>query len=149
MSSETCFPIHSYLSNYDFESYIWSDIHRITVIYSFPKPCHDQKTQKASRSLAGKSQNCLVSNAMSLVYVSFMSCMSFIAWKSMEFSFTGLLFNMSRLDLTTHGSSFRSPDHPCSLNCHCDLVSHSSPTMDKFAHGETIPLIFYVVYDIL
>ena len=55
---------------------------------------------------------------------------------------------MYRLYLTTHGSSFKSPYPPGSLNCKCDMVSHSSPTMDPFAHGDTIPLIFYVVYDI-
>ena len=37
---------------------------------------------------------------------------------------------------------------PGSLNCNCDLVAHSSLSMDPFAHGETKPLIFSVVNDI-
>ena len=60
----------------------------------------------------------------------------------------GLFFHIYGHDLTTYGSMFKSLDHPSSLNCECDLVSHSSPTMDRFAHGDTINLIFYTVYDI-
>ena len=84
---------------------------------------------------------------MSLVYVDFMSGMSFIGWKYMDLYLMGLIFHISGLDLTTHGSSFKSPDPLGSLNCQCDLVAHSSPTMEPFAHGDTIPLIFFVVYD--
>ena len=97
------------------------------VIESFTQPFESQKTQQPSSLLAGKSQNCLVSNAMSLVYVAFMSCMSFIGWKTMELAFMGLLFHMYRHDLTIYSSSFKSPDHPSSLNCQCDLVSHFGP----------------------
>ena len=85
---------------------------------------------------------------MSLVYVSFMYCMSLISWKDMELDFMGLFFHIYGLDLTTHDSSFKSPDPPGSLNCQCDLVAHSSPTMDPFAHGDTIPMIFSAVYEI-
>ena len=120
----------------------------MTVIDSFTQPFDAQNTRQPSSSLDGKSQNCVVSNAMSLVYVAFMSCMSFIGWTAMALTSMGLLFHMSGLDLTTHGSSFKSPDPPGSLNCQCDLVAHSSLTMDPFAHGDTIPMIFYVLYDI-
>ena len=44
-------------------------------------------------------------------------------------------------------SSLKCPDLLGSLNCNCDLVAHSSLPMDLFAHGDTIPMIFYVVYD--
>ena len=60
----------------------------------------------------------------------------------------GLLFHMSGIAFTTHGSNLKSLDLPGSLNCNCDLVAHSSIPMDPFAHGETIPLIFYSMYDI-
>ena len=66
----------------------------------------------------------------------------------MALAFTRLFFHMSGLDLTTYDSSLKSLDHLRSLNCQCDLVSHSSPTMDPFAHEDTIPLIFSIVYDI-
>ena len=66
----------------------------------------------------------------------------------MDLAFMGLLFHMYRLNLTTHGSSFKSPDPLGSLNCQCDLVAHSSPTMDPFSHGDTIPLIISAVYEI-
>ena len=49
---------------------------------------------------------------------------------------------------TTHGSNLKSSDPPGSLDCPCNLVAHSSPTMDPFAHGDTIPMIFSSVYDI-
>ena len=55
---------------------------------------------------------------------------------------------MSGISFTTHGSNLKSPDLLGSLNCNCDLVAHSSLPMDTFAHGDTIPLIFYSVYDI-
>ena len=55
---------------------------------------------------------------------------------------------MSGLVLTTHGSNFKSPDHPSSLNYQCELVAHSFPTMDPFTHGDTITLVFYDVYEI-
>ena len=85
---------------------------------------------------------------MPLVYFAFMYCMPFIGWKTTEFAFMGMMFHISGLDLTTHVSSFKSPYPPGSLNYQCDLVSHSSPTMDPFAHGDTINLIFSAVYDI-
>ena len=85
---------------------------------------------------------------MSLVYVVIMSCISFIGWEDMSLAFMGILFHMSGLDLTTYGSYFKSQDHPRSLSYQCDLVAHSFPTMDPFADGDTIPMIFYVVYDI-
>ena len=53
----------------------------MTFIYSFPQPSHDQKTNQHSSSLVGNSKNCLVYNAVSLVYVVVMSCMSLIGWK--------------------------------------------------------------------
>ena len=56
-------------------------------------------------------------------------------------------FHISRLDLTTYGSNLKSPYHPSSLNCQCDLVAHSFPTMHPFVHGDTIPLIFYSLYE--
>ena len=55
-------------------------------IDSFPHPFHDQNTQQPSSSLVEKSQNCKVSNAMSLVYVDFMSCMHFIVGNTYNFS---------------------------------------------------------------
>ena len=60
----------------------------------------------------------------------------------------GLLFHMSGLSFTTHGSNLKSPDPPGLLNCQCDLVAHSSLFMDPFANGDTMPLIFYNLYDI-
>ena len=60
----------------------------------------------------------------------------------------GLMFHMYQIYLTTNGSSFKSVDHPGSLNCQCDLVSHSSPTMDPFSHGETLNMIFSSLHDI-
>ena len=60
----------------------------------------------------------------------------------------GLFFHMFLLSFTTHGSNLKSPDPPGSLNCNCDLVAHSSLSMDPFAHGDTIPLIFYALYEI-
>ena len=60
----------------------------------------------------------------------------------------GLLFHMSGLDFTTHGSNLKTPDPLGSLNCKCDLVAHSSLSVDPFAHGDTIPMIFSLVYDI-
>ena len=114
------------------------------VINSFPQPFHAQKTQQPSSLLVGKSQNCIVSNTMSLVYVVFMSCISFIGWKTMSLDFMGLLFHMYGLHLTMYGSNFKSPYHPSLLNYQCDLVAHSFPTMDPFTHGDTIPLIFFL-----
>ena len=52
------------------------------LIESFPQPSHDQKTHQPSSSLVGNSENCLVSNAMSLVYVVVMSCMYLFGWKN-------------------------------------------------------------------
>ena len=101
-----------------------------------------------SSSLVGNSENSLVSNVMSLVYVVVMSCMSFIGWTAISLAFMGLLFHMSRLAFTTHGSNLKSPDLLGSLNCNCDLFSHSSLPMDPFAHGDTIPMIFYIVHEI-
>ena len=66
----------------------------------------------------------------------------------MELDFMGIPFYMSGHDLTIYDSMFKSPCHQGSLNCQCDLVTHSSPTMDPFSHGDTIPLIFSAVYDI-
>ena len=60
----------------------------------------------------------------------------------------GLLFHISGHDLTIYGSMFMSLDHPSSLNCQCDLVTNSFPTMDPFTHGDTIPMIFSAVYDL-
>ena len=60
----------------------------------------------------------------------------------------GLLFYMCGHDITTYGLMFKFADHPGSLNCQCDLVAHSSPTMDPFAHGDTITLIFFDIYEI-
>ena len=111
----------------------------MTVIDSFPQPFHDQNTQQPSSSLVGNFENCLVSNAMSLVYVVVMYCMYFIGWKSISFYV---------LCFTTHCSNLKSLDPPSSLNYECDLVSHSSLSMDPFTHGDTITLIFYAVYDI-
>ena len=62
-------------------------------IDSFTQPFHDQMTRQPSSSLVGKSQNCVVSNAMSLVYVAFMSCISLIGWKYMEFEFMELILH--------------------------------------------------------
>ena len=117
-------------------------------IDSFPQPFDSQKTQQPSSSVVGKSQNCLVSNAMSLVYVAFMSCMYFIGWKTIPLAFMGLQFHMTGISFTTHGSNLNSPDLPGLLNCNCDLVAHSSLPMDPFAHGDTITMIFYTLYDI-
>ena len=66
----------------------------------------------------------------------------------MALAFMGPLLYIFELDFTTHGPSFKSPDPLGSLNYQCDLVAHSSPTMDPFAHGYTITLIFYIVYEI-
>ena len=85
---------------------------------------------------------------MSLVYVNFMSCMYFIGWKSISMGFMGLMFHIYVLSFTTHGSNLKSPDPPSSLNCKCDLVAHSSLSMDPFAHGDTIPMIFSSVHEI-
>ena len=60
----------------------------------------------------------------------------------------GLLLHMFVIYFTTHGSNLKSPDPPSSLNYKCDLVAHSSLSMDPFAHGDTIPMIFSVVYEI-
>ena len=60
----------------------------------------------------------------------------------------GLFFHKSRLTFTTHGSNLKSTYLPGSLNCNCDLVAHSSLPIDPFGHGDTIPMIFYVLYDI-
>ena len=84
---------------------------------------------------------------MSLVYVAFMSFISFIGWKSMSLDLMGKFFHMFVPNITTYGSNLKSPYHPSSLNYQCDLVAHSFPTMDPFAHGETIPMIFYALYD--
>ena len=120
----------------------------MTFIDPFPQSFGAQNSRQPSSSLVGKSQNCLFSSTMSLVYVAFMSCMSFIGWKAMDLAFMGLLFHISGLGLITYGSSLKSPYHPGSLNCQCGLVAHSSPTMDPFAHRDTINLIFSVVYEI-
>ena len=77
-----------------------------------------------------------------------MSCVYFIGWEAITLAFMGLLFHMSIISFTIHGSNLKSPDLPGSLNCNCDLVAHSSLPMDPFAHGDTIPLIFSIVYDI-
>ena len=106
-----------------------------------------KNTQQASSSLVGKSQNCIVSNTMSLAYVVLMSCISFIGWKPMSLALMGLLLHMFEPYLTTYGSNFKSPDHPSSLNCQCDLVTNSFPSMYPFAHGDTIPQIFYALYE--
>ena len=66
----------------------------------------------------------------------------------MSLEFMGLLLHMYGPDITTYGSNFKSPYHPSSLNCQCDLVAHSFPTMETFALGDTIPLIFSAVYDL-
>ena len=76
--SENPFPIQWYISNSDSKDDIQDDTNSMTVIESFPQPFHDQNTQQPSSSTVGKSQNYLVSSTMSLVYVSFLSCMSFI-----------------------------------------------------------------------
>ena len=85
---------------------------------------------------------------MSLVYVDFISCMYFIGWKYISLAFMGLLFHIFGISFTTHDSNIMSPDPPGSLNCKCDLVAHSSLSMDPFAHGDTIPMMFSFVYDI-
>ena len=59
-----------------------------------------------------------------------------------------LLFHMYGIYFSTHGSTLKSPYLPGSLNCNCDLVSHSSLSMDPLSHGDTIHLMFYAVYDI-
>ena len=78
VSSESSFPIKSDISHSDSKVGIHTDIQPMKFMDSFPQPFHDQNTQQPSSSLVEKSQNCIVSNAMSLVYVSFMSCMYFI-----------------------------------------------------------------------
>ena len=103
MSSEISFPLHADPSNYDSKGDIQADIQIMTVIDSFPQPFDAQKTQQPSSSLIGKSQNFIVSNTMSLVYVVLMSCISFIGWKSMSLKLVGLFLHMSGLDLTTYG----------------------------------------------
>ena len=60
----------------------------------------------------------------------------------------GILLHKYRLDFTTHGANIKSSDSPCSLNCKCDLVAHSSLSMDPFSHGDTIPMIFFALYEI-
>ena len=102
-------------------------------IDSFPKPLYDQKTRQPSSSTVGNSQNCLVSSTMSLVYVSFMYSMSFIGWTDILLAIMELFFHMYGIDFTTHGSNLKSPDPPGSLSCQCDLISHSSLSMDPFA----------------
>ena len=52
------------------------------------------------------------------------------------------------LNFTHKYSNFKSPYHPGSLNYQCDLVIDYFPTMDPFSHGDTIPMISYVVYDL-
>ena len=74
--------------------------------------------------------------------------MSLIGCKSISFSFMVFLFHISILAFTIHGSNLKSPDLPGSLNCNCDLVAHSSLPMDPFTDGDTIPLIFFAMYDI-
>ena len=148
MSSESSFPIHSNISHSDYEGGIQADIHPMIFIDSFPQQFYAQNTRQPSSSLVGKSQNFLVSNTMSLVYLAFMSCISFIGCTTMELDFLGIFLHMSGHDPTTYGLMFKSPNHPGSLNCQCDLVSHSSPTMDPFTHGDTIPLIFSVLYEL-
>ena len=59
----------------------------MTIIYSLPQPSHDQKTHQPSSSLVGNSENCLVSNAMSLVYVAVMYCMYFMGWTDISWDF--------------------------------------------------------------
>ena len=83
---------------------------------------------------------------MSLVYVVVMSCIYLIGWKGISLAFMGILFHMSVVSFITHDSNIKSPYLPSSLNCNCDLVAHSSLHMDPFAHGDTIPMIFYSVY---
>ena len=99
----------------------------MTCINAFHQQFDSQKTQQPSSSLVGKSQNCIVSNTMSLVYIVFISCISFIGLKFMSLDFMGLFFHMYGLDLTTYGSNIISTHHPCSLNCQCHLVSHYGP----------------------
>ena len=84
---------------------------------------------------------------MSLVYVVFVYCMSFIGWIDILLAIMELFFHMYGIDFTTHGSNLKSLDPPGSLNCQCDLVSNSSPTMDPFAHGDTITLLFSSLYE--
>ena len=79
--SESSFQIHSDISISDSEDYIQDYIQPMTFIDSFSQPLHDQKTKQPSSSQVGNSENCLVSNAMSLVYVVVMSCMYFIGLK--------------------------------------------------------------------
>ena len=55
---------------------------------------------------------------------------------------------MCGVHFTTHGSNLKSPYPPGSFNYQCDLVAPSSLSMNPFAHGDTIRLIFSVVYDI-
>ena len=142
MPSKRPIPIQSGISNYDSEYDINYYIQTMEFIESFSQPSHDQKTHQPLSSLVGNSENCLVSNAMSLVYVDVMSCMSFIGWKYISLAFMGLLFHIFGLYFTTHGSNIKSPDLLGSLNCNWDLVAHSSLPMDPFAHRGTIPMIF-------
>ena len=82
MPSEISSQIHLYISISYSEDDIQANIQPMTVIDSFPQPSHDQKIPQPSSSLVGNSENCLVSNAMSLVYVVVMYCMYFIGWKT-------------------------------------------------------------------
>ena len=100
VSSKIYFPLHLDPSYSDSEG----DIQPIIVIDSVPQPFDAQNTRQPSSSLVGKSQNCLVSNVMSLVYVVVMPCMSFIVWRTIPLAFMGLLFHISVLSFTTHGS---------------------------------------------
>ena len=77
-----------------------------------------------------------------------MSCMSFIGWTAISLAFMGILFHMSGLSFATHGSNLKSPDPQCSLNGKCDLVAHSSLSMDPFSCGGTIHIIFSDLYEI-
>ena len=83
-----------------------------------------------------------------MFYLDFMSYMSFIGWKSMTLAFMGLIFHISGISFTTHGSNLKSTNALGSLNCQGDLVAHSSLSMDPFSHGDTITLIFYSIYEI-
>ena len=60
----------------------------------------------------------------------------------------GLILHMYGLCFTTHGSNLKSPYLPGSVNCNCDIVAHSSLSMDPFAHGDTISMIFSDIYNI-
>ena len=99
VSSKISFPLTSNHSYSDFEGYIQDDIQPMTVTDSFPPPFHSQKTQQPSSSPIGKSQNFLVSNSMSLVYVCFMSYIPFIEWKDIDLEFMGIPFLCLDLNL--------------------------------------------------